>query len=90
MAQETVNRTGPLSVPLHLRNAPTSLMKELGYGEEYRYAHHYQNNFVREHYLPEELDDQQFYFPGSNPREEEIRKRLDHLWNDMKSYGKKK
>lgn len=90
MALDTVRKTGNLSVPLHLRNAPTSLMKELGYGEDYKYAHSYEDHFVKEHYLPEELKDQQFYVPGRNPREEEMRKRLDSLWENMKPYGKKK
>ncbi|MEN8201301.1 MAG: replication-associated recombination protein A [Bacteroidota bacterium] len=87
-AMETVRKTGALSVPLHLRNAPTSLMKEIGYGESYKYAHNYSDHFVQEHYLPDELDGQQFYFPGDNPREEEMLKRLSHLWKEMKPYGK--
>jgi len=90
LALETVRKTGNLSVPLHLRNAPTSLMKELGYGEEYKYAHSYKDHFVQEHYLPEELKEQQFYVPGQNSREEEMRKRLESLWSNMKSYGKGK
>jgi len=90
LALETVRKTGNLSVPLHLRNAPTSLMKELGYGEEYKYAHSYKDHFVQEHYLPEELKEQQFYVPGQNSREEEMRKRLESLWGNMKSYGKGK
>ena len=85
----TVRKTGNLPVPLHLRNAPTSLMKELGYGEKYQYAHSYDENFVQENYLPEELEVPRFYDPGENPREEEMRKRLDHLWKEMKQYGKK-
>ncbi|MGW8315438.1 MAG: AAA family ATPase, partial [Bacteroidales bacterium] len=89
-AMDTVKSTGNLSVPLHLRNAPTSLMKELGYGEKYRYAHDYREHFVKEHYLPEELDRQQFYFPSSNAREEELRKRLSHLWENMKNYDQEK
>lgn len=88
-AMELVGKTGNLSVPLHLRNAPTSLMKDLGYGKEYKYAHSYEDHFVKDHYLPEEVKDQQFYRPAENPREEEMRKRLDRLWNDMKNYGKK-
>ncbi len=87
-AMETVRRTGNLSVPLHLRNAPTSLMEDLGYGENYRYAHSYEEHFVQENYLPEELDENQFYNPGTNNREEEMRNRLNRLWNGMKSYGK--
>jgi putative ATPase len=88
-ALETVRKTGNLSVPLHLRNAPTSLMKEIGYGEKYKYAHNYSDHFVQEHYLPEKLDGQQFYQPGDNPREAEMRKRLSTLWKEMKPYGKK-
>ena len=65
-------------------------MKELGYGEEYKYAHSYKDHFVQEHYLPEELKEQQFYVPGQNSREEEMRKRLESLWSNMKSYGKGK
>ena len=88
-ALQKVQQTGNLSVPLHLRNAPTSLMKDLGYGENYQYAHNFKNHFVRENYLPEDLDSPDFYRPGENPREEDMRKRLDDLWKDMKNYGKK-
>jgi putative ATPase len=88
-ALETVQKTGNLPVPLHLRNAPTSLMKELGYGEKYQYAHNYKDHFVPENYLPEDLKTSQFYQPGVNPREEEMRKRLNDLWKEMKNYGKK-
>ena len=88
-AMELVGKTGNLSVPLHLRNAPTSLMKDLGYGKDYKYAHNYEEHFVKDHYLPDEVKDRQFYRPGENPREEEMRIRLDRLWNEMKSYGKK-
>jgi putative ATPase len=88
-AMEEVGKSGNLSVPLHLRNAPTSLMKDLGYGKDYKYAHNYEEHFVKDHYLPAELKDSQFYMPADNPREEEMRKRLYRLWDDMKSYGKK-
>ncbi len=87
-AIETVRKTGNLAVPLHLRNAPTSLMKDLGYGENYKYAHRYDDHFVREQYLPGELKDLQLYSPGGNPREDEMRKRLNHWWKNMKTYGK--
>ncbi|MFO7934320.1 MAG: replication-associated recombination protein A [Bacteroidales bacterium] len=90
LAQDLVGKTGNLSVPLHLRNAPTELMKELGYGEKYKYAHDYPRNFVTDQYLPGELKDRRIYTPGNNSREEEMRKRLDALWKDMKSYGKKR
>jgi len=89
-ALEAVRRTGNLSVPLHLRNAPTTLMKDLGYGEKYQYAHNYEEHFVPENYLPEDLDAKDFYAPGPNSREEEMRKRLNHLWKDLKQYGSKK
>jgi len=89
MALQSVQQTGNLPVPLHLRNAPTSLMKDLGYGENYQYAHNYEDHFVQENYLPEELALPQFYQPGENPREEEMRKRLNILWKEMKKYDKK-
>jgi putative ATPase len=89
LALKTVEQTGNLSVPLHLRNAPTQLMTELGYGEDYKYAHDYTDHFVQENYLPENLAYQHFYEPGENAREEEMRKRLNNLWKEMKNYGKK-
>jgi len=89
MALQSVQQTGNLSVPLHLRNAPTSLMKDLGYGENYRYAHNFEDHFVQENYLPEELVSPHFYHPGENPREEEMRKRLHNLWKEKKKYGRK-
>jgi putative ATPase len=88
-AMDLAGKTGDLPVPLHLRNAPTSLMKDLGYGEDYKYAHNYEDHFVKDHYLPGELEKEQFYHPGENPREDEMRKRLDRLWNEMKDYGEK-
>jgi len=81
--------TGNMPVPLHLRNAPTNLMKEIGYGKEYKYAHDYEDHFVEDLYLPEELGDAQFYDPGDNPREAEMRNRLQRLWKERKNYGKK-
>lgn len=87
-ALNTVEKTGNLPVPLHLRNAPTSLMKDLGYGKNYQYAHNYTDHFVQENYLPEDLNSPRFYQPGENPREEEMRKRLGTLWKDMKNYDK--
>jgi putative ATPase len=64
-------------------------MKELGYGEKYQYAHDYKDHFVKENYLPENLKDTQFYRPAPNPREEEMRKRLSSLWENMKDYENK-
>lgn len=79
-AQQTVRQTGDLSVPLPLRNAPTKLMKDLGYGKEYKYAHNYQNNFVEEEFLPEELTGTPFYEPGNNSRENAIKEFLEKRW----------
>ena len=85
-AMEEVERTGDLPVPLHLRNAPTKLMKELGYGEEYKYAHNFENNFVALNYLPEKIEEKIFYHPGSNARENEIRKFLKERWKEKYGY----
>ena len=81
-AQQTVKQTGDLSVPLPLRNAPTKLMKDLGYGEDYKYAHNYQNNFVEEEFLPEKLVGTSFYEPGINQRENAIKEFLKNRWKD--------
>ncbi|MEJ5301838.1 MAG: replication-associated recombination protein A [Bacteroidales bacterium] len=85
-AQETVKNTGDLAVPLHLRNAPTELMKGAGYGQGYLYAHDYPGNFVQIDFLPERLRGSAFYKPGDNPRENEIRARLRSLWKDKYNY----
>jgi len=87
-ATETVRESGDLPVPLHLRNAPTKLMKDLGYHKDYKYAHSYEGNFIKENYLPEEINGTKFYDPGNNPKEEEIRKRLKGLWKDIYDYEK--
>lgn len=79
-ALEAVSREGDLPVPLHLRNAPTKLMKELGYSEGYKYAHDYKGNFADLQFLPEEMEGRKFYDPGNNSRENEIRKRMQQLW----------
>ncbi|MEK6154429.1 replication-associated recombination protein A [Flavobacteriaceae bacterium 3-367] len=81
-AQQTVRETGDLSVPLALRNAPTRLMKDLGYGEDYKYAHDYENNFVAEEFLPEELSGTAFYSPSANPREKAIKEYLAKRWKN--------
>lgn len=81
-----VKKSGDQPVPLHLRNAPTSLMKELGYGHDYRYAHQYGSNFILQEYLPETLSGKKFYEPGNNPRENEIRQLLKKLWGDKYGY----
>ncbi len=77
-----VEQTGNLPVPLHLRNAPTGLMKELGYGKEYKYAHDYQNNFVRQDYLPKEISDQRFWHVQGNAAEQKLLERLKTLWGE--------
>jgi putative ATPase len=82
-----VKETGDLPVPLHIRNAPTQLMKKLGYGKDYKYAHSYTGNFVPDMFLPEALKGTVFFNPGNNTREEEIRKRLAKLWKDIYNYG---
>lgn len=85
-AQELVRKTGDLSVPLHLRNAPTKLMKQLGYGDNYGYAHNYQGNFVHQEFLPEEIKGTKLYDPAANPRENEMRNFLKSRWKDKYSY----
>jgi putative ATPase len=74
------------SVPLNLRNAPTKLMKDIGYGKEYKYAHDYDNHFVKENYLPEEMNGKQFYFPSENGQEKNLKDRLKSLWGNIKKY----
>lgn len=81
-----VRETGDLSIPLHIRNAPTSLMKELGYGKDYKYAHDYTDHFTDQEFLPETLKGTVFFEPGENPREEEMRVRLRRLWKDKYGY----
>lgn len=85
-AQETVKKTGDLSIPLHLRNSPTKLMKDLGYGQNYLYAHDYENNFIHQEFLPDELTDTKFYEPGSNAREQKFEERLQKLWKGKYGY----
>jgi putative ATPase len=84
-AQEKVRETGNLPIPLHLRNAPTKLMKELGYGEDYKYAHDYKNQFIEQEFLPEEIKGTTLYQPGDNQKEKNIRDFLKSRWN--KKYG---
>lgn len=85
-AQQLVKQTGDLPVPLHLRNAPTTLMKELGYGEEYKYAHDFSNNFAEQQFLPEEISETVFFEPGENARERELRQFLKNRWKDKYGY----
>lgn len=85
-AQELVRKTGDLSIPLPIRNAPTKLMKEEGYGKGYQYSHDYPGNFVQQEFLPEEIKGTQLYDPGNNAREEEMRKRLKAMWKEKYGY----
>jgi putative ATPase len=85
-AIRVVNETGDLPVPLAVRNAPTKLMKELGYGANYQYAHSYEGNFVNMEFLPEKIAGSKFYEPGNNPREEELRKYLRARWKEKYGY----
>ncbi|HEY1061819.1 MAG TPA: replication-associated recombination protein A [Daejeonella sp.] len=85
-AQDLVARTGDQSVPLHLRNAPTKLMKNIGYGKEYEYSHAYKDNFSAQEYLPESLSGTLLYDPGKNAAEEKLRERLRSLWKEKYKY----
>ena len=85
-AQRLVRETGDLSVPLHLRNAPTKLMKELDYGKDYKYAHSYKDNFAEQEFLPEEIKNTKLYDPGINSRENSFRDFLKKRWKDKYGY----
>ena len=85
-ALDVVRKNGDLPVPLHVRNAPTGLMKRMGYGMNYKYAHSYESNFTEQEFLPDEIKGTTFYDPGKNPREEELRKFLKGLWKDKYGY----
>ncbi|MBP4140110.1 replication-associated recombination protein A [Flavobacterium geliluteum] len=85
-AQQLVKQTGDLPVPIHLRNAPTKLMKELGYGDDYKYSHDYANNFAEQEFLPEAIKETVLYNPGSNSRENSNREFLKNRWKDKYGY----
>ena len=85
-AQQAIRRTGDLPVPLHIRNAPTKLMKDLGYSDGYKYAHDYAGNFAEQEYLPDALRGTKFYEPGDNARENETRKLLQWRWKGKYGY----
>jgi len=85
-ALSLVRKTGNLPVPLHLRNAPTKLMKDLNYGNDYQYAHVFENNFVEQEFLPDNIKGQKFYEPGNNPRENEQRQFLKMRWKEKYGY----
>lgn len=85
-AQQLVKETGDLSVPLSIRNAPTKLMKELGYGDDYKYAHNYEQNFAEQEFLPDEVKNTKLYDPGNNARENAQRDFLRQRWKDKYGY----
>ncbi|HEX2532720.1 MAG TPA: replication-associated recombination protein A [Chitinophagaceae bacterium] len=85
-ALDRVRRDGDLPVPMQVRNAPTGLMKRMGYGKNYKYAHDYEGNFTPQEFLPDALAGTAFYEPGQNPREEELRKFLRRLWGEKYGY----
>ncbi|WP_024740592.1 replication-associated recombination protein A [Tenacibaculum maritimum] len=85
-AQNLVRTTGDLSIPLHLRNAPTKLMKDLDYGKDYLYSHNYQGNFVHQEFLPDEITNTKLYEPGNNPRENSFREILKQRWKEKYNY----
>jgi putative ATPase len=85
-AEVEVRENKLFSIPLHLRNGPTKLMKDIGYGKEYKYAHDYDKHFVKENYLPEEMKGKQFYFPSENGQEKNLKDRLKVLWGNHKKY----
>jgi putative ATPase len=85
-AMAAARKYGDQPVPLHIRNAPTRLMKDMGYGKDYQYSHSYENNFSAQEYLPEALSGSKFYEPGHNAREDELRRYLKQLWKDKYSY----
>jgi putative ATPase len=85
-AQRLVKATGDLPVPLHLRNAPTKLMKDLNYGKEYKYSHNYPNNFVVQEFMPDELSNTKLYEPGQNSREQQFRNQLKDRWKTKYNY----
>jgi putative ATPase len=85
-AQKIVRETGDLSVPLHLRNAPTKLMKDLNYGADYKYSHNYDDNFIEQEFLPDEIKNRKLYEPGNNPRENQFRELLRQRWESKYKY----
>lgn len=85
-AQNLVKKTGDLSVPLHLRNAPTKLMKDLEYGKEYQYSHNYANNFIDQEFLPKEISGTKLYEPGENTRENQFKEILRKRWKNRYNY----
>jgi putative ATPase len=85
-AQELVKKSGDQPVPIHLRNSPTKLMKDIGYGKDYKYAHDFKNNFAEQDFLPDKHIGTKLYDPQNNAREKEIRERLKNLWGKKYNY----
>jgi len=85
-AQENIKKTGNLPIPIHLKNAPTKLMKELNYGQEYLYSHDFENNFIKQEFLPDEINKNIFYKPGNNNRESKIKEWLKINWKNKYNY----
>ncbi|TXD54293.1 MULTISPECIES: replication-associated recombination protein A [unclassified Polaribacter] len=85
-AQSLVQQTGDLSIPIHLRNAPTKLMRDLDYGKNYKYSHDYENSFVTQEYLPQEVSGHKLYEPGNNARENQFKETLKKRWKDKYGY----
>ncbi|SEC85625.1 putative ATPase [Tenacibaculum sp. MAR_2009_124] len=85
-AQSLVKKTGDLPIPLHLRNAPTKLMRDLDYGKDYLYSHNYQGNFVNQEYMPDEVQNTKLYEPGNNSRENQFRETLKQRWKNKYNY----
>ncbi|MNY60935.1 Replication-associated recombination protein A [compost metagenome] len=86
MAIATVQKQGDLPVPMHIRNAPTQLMKNMNYGKGYQYSHMGEGNFIPQEYLPDKIAGTKFYEPGNNAREQELRKFLKERWKDKYNY----
>ena len=89
-ALANVRQTGNLPVPLHLRNAPTKLMKELGYGQQYKYAHDFEGHFVRQQYLPDELQGRHFWHAQPNPAENQMAQRQHQRWDESAKQSENK
>ena len=85
-AQDNIKKTGNLPIPIHLKNAPTKLMKELNYGQEYLYSHDFENNFIKQEFLPDEINKNIFYKPGNNNRESKIKEWLKINWKNKYNY----
>ncbi len=87
-AAELDVKNNPLyKVPLHLRNAPTNLMKSIGYGMEYKYPHDFEENFTPQNYFPREMKNTQYYYPSTNGQEKNLKERLQRIWKSIKDFN---